>query len=152
MLRADSWSLEFWRQGAVWQGCDVNSGSGTDGERRKGSGRESGCSLFSLLLWQTMEEGEEDQRHTQDGERLMRSDTLSHVQLFCDPMDCRPPGSSVHWISQARILESVAIPFSRRSSQPRDCLLHLLHCRQILPAMQETPVQFLGWEDTLEKG
>ena len=77
---------------------------------------------------------------------------LNFVRVFCDPMNCSPLCSSVHWISQARILESVAIPFSRRSSQPRDCLLHLLHCRQILPAMQETPVQFLGWEDTLEKG
>ena len=35
-------------------------------------------------------------------------------------MDCGPPGSSVHWISQARILEWVSIPFSRGSSQPRD--------------------------------
>ena len=35
-------------------------------------------------------------------------------------MDCRPPGSSVHGISQARILEWVAISFSRGSSQPRD--------------------------------
>ena len=39
---------------------------------------------------------------------------------FCDPMDCSPPGSSVHGISLARILEWVAIPFSRGSSQPRD--------------------------------
>ena len=38
----------------------------------------------------------------------------------CDPMDCSPPGSSVHGILQARILEWVAIPFSRRSSWPRD--------------------------------
>ena len=37
-----------------------------------------------------------------------------------DPMDCSPPGSSVHGILQARIPEWVAIPFSRRSSQPRD--------------------------------
>ena len=37
-----------------------------------------------------------------------------------DPMDCSPPGSSVHGILQARILECVAIPFSRESSQPRD--------------------------------
>ena len=37
-----------------------------------------------------------------------------------DPMDCNPPGSYVHRISQARILEWVAIPFSRGSSQPRD--------------------------------
>ena len=37
-----------------------------------------------------------------------------------DPMDCNPPGSSVHGILQARILEWVAIPFSRGSSWPRD--------------------------------
>ena len=39
---------------------------------------------------------------------------------FCDPMDCSQPGSSVHGILQARILERVAIPFSRGSFQPRD--------------------------------
>ena len=39
---------------------------------------------------------------------------------LCDPMDCRPPGSSLHWISQARKLEWVAMPFSRASSWPRD--------------------------------
>ena len=38
---------------------------------------------------------------------------------LCDPMDSSPPGSSVHGISQARILEWVAISFSRGSSQPR---------------------------------
>ena len=38
----------------------------------------------------------------------------------CNPMDFSPPGSSVHEILQARILEWVAISFSRRSSQPRD--------------------------------
>ena len=38
---------------------------------------------------------------------------------LCDPMDCNPPGSSVHEIFQARILEWVAISFSRGSSQPR---------------------------------
>ena len=36
-----------------------------------------------------------------------------------DPMDCNPPGSSVHEILQARILAWVAIFFSRKSSQPR---------------------------------
>ena len=35
---------------------------------------------------------------------------------FCDPLDCSPAGSSVHGISQARILEWLAIPFSRGSS------------------------------------
>ena len=39
---------------------------------------------------------------------------------LCDCMDCSPPGSSVHGILQARILEGVAVSFSRGSSQPRD--------------------------------
>ena len=39
---------------------------------------------------------------------------------LCDPMDRSPPGSSVHGILQARILEWVAISFSGGSSQPRD--------------------------------
>ena len=39
---------------------------------------------------------------------------------LCDPMDCSPPGSSVHRILQARILEWVAMPSPRGSSQPRD--------------------------------
>ena len=39
---------------------------------------------------------------------------------LCDPLDCSLPGSSVHEIFQARILEWVAISFCRRSSQPRD--------------------------------
>ena len=39
---------------------------------------------------------------------------------LCNPVDCSLPGSSIHEILQARILEWVAIPFSRGSSQPRD--------------------------------
>ena len=39
---------------------------------------------------------------------------------LCDPLDCSPPGSSVHGIFQAGILEWVAISFSRGSSGPRD--------------------------------
>ena len=39
---------------------------------------------------------------------------------FCDPIDCHSPGSSVYWISQARILEWVAISSSRASSWPKD--------------------------------
>ena len=35
---------------------------------------------------------------------------------LCDPVDCSPPGSSIHGIHQARILEWVAVSFSRRSS------------------------------------
>ena len=41
---------------------------------------------------------------------------VSNSPTLCDPMDCSPAGSSVHGILQARILEWVAIPFSRGSS------------------------------------
>ena len=44
---------------------------------------------------------------------------LNHVRL-CNPMDYSPPGSSVHWILQARILEQVAISFSRECSWVRN--------------------------------
>ena len=48
---------------------------------------------------------------------------------LCDPKDCSPPGSSVHGISQARILEWAAIPLFRGSSRLRSnsCLLYLPH-------------------------
>ena len=39
---------------------------------------------------------------------------------LCDPMDCRPPGSSVHGILQVRVLEWVVMPSSRGSSWPID--------------------------------
>ena len=40
--------------------------------------------------------------------------------ILCDPVDCSPPGFSVHGILQARILEWVSVPSSRESSWPRD--------------------------------
>ena len=53
---------------------------------------------------------------------MMRKEVL--VAELCltlwDPIDCSPPGSSVHGVLQARTLEWVAIPFSRGSSWPRD--------------------------------
>ena len=45
--------------------------------------------------------------------------TQSRLTL-CDPMDCSLPGSSVHGIFQARVLEWVTVSFYRGSSQPRD--------------------------------
>ena len=49
----------------------------------------------------------------------MCAKSLSHVRL-CDRMDCSPPGSSFRGILQARILEWVAMPSSRRSFLSRD--------------------------------
>ena len=46
---------------------------------------------------------------------LGHAHTQSCLTVF-DPTDCSPPGSTVHGIPQARILERVAVPFSRGSS------------------------------------
>ena len=53
-------------------------------------------------------------------------------ELFCDSMDYSPPGSFVHGISQARILEWAAISFSRGSSWPRSQTSSSYINRQIL--------------------
>ena len=50
----------------------------------------------------------------------MRVQSLQSCPTLCNPMDCSPPGSSVHGILQARILERVAMAFSRGFSQVRD--------------------------------
>ena len=41
---------------------------------------------------------------------LFAVSSLNHIQLYCDPMDCSPPGSSVHGILLASMLEWIAIP------------------------------------------
>ena len=53
----------------------------------------------------------------------VRTKLLHLCPTLCDPMDGSPPGSSVHGILQVKILECIAIPFSRGSSQPRDQIL-----------------------------
>ena len=69
---------------------------------------ETMCTLFNLYLCEV--------------EVLVTQSCLT----LGNPTDCSLPGSSVHGIRQARILEWVAISFSRGSSQPRDrtCILH----------------------------
>ena len=103
---------------------------------------------------------------------------------LCDPIVCSPPGSSVQVIFQTRVLECIAISYSRGSSRPRDqiqvsCVFWLegrffttgspgkpyggfrVHLNSVpasliaqlvknLPAMRETWVGTLGWEDSLE--
>ena len=54
------------------------------------------------------------------GHVCMCAKSLQSCPTLWDTIDCSPPGSSVHGILQARILEWIAIPFSRGSSQPRD--------------------------------
>ena len=50
----------------------------------------------------------------------MKSEVAQSCPIFCNPKDCSLPGSSIHGIFKTRILEWVAISFSRRSSWPRD--------------------------------
>ena len=68
-------------------------------------------------------------RHTLQVKMLVTQSCLP----VCDPMACGPPGSSVHGISQARILEWVAIAFSRGSFQPRDWTRGSLNSSPIKP-------------------
>ena len=74
------------------------------------------------------------------------AELLQLCPTLCDPVDCSPPGSSVHGILQARILEWVAMPllqgiFPTQGSNPG-----LLHCRCILYHLshQESP-RILEW-------
>ena len=48
------------------------------------------------------------------------SEVAQSCPTLCDTMDCSLPGSSIHGIFQARVLEWVAISYSRGSSRPRD--------------------------------
>ena len=72
---------------------------------------------------------------------------------LCNPKNCSPPGSSVHGILQSRVLEWVAISFSRGSSQSRDPTPGLLHCKQFLYCLnhQVSPTRWWGggegWEE-----
>ena len=50
----------------------------------------------------------------------VKSEVTQSCPTLCDPMDCSPPGPSIHGIFQATVLEWVAISFSRGSSQPRN--------------------------------
>ena len=58
---------------------------------------------------------------------------------LCDLLECSLPGSSVHGILQARMLECVAISFSRRSSHPKDWT-----CISCVSCMDPLPVYHLG--------
>ena len=61
-----------------------------------------------------------------------RAKLLQLCLTLCNPMDCTLTGSSIHGILQARILEWVAIPFSRGIFPTQGSNLRLLHCKQIL--------------------
>ena len=72
---------------------------------------------------------------------------VTHLCLtLCDPMDCSPPRSSVHGILQTRILEWVAMPPSRASSQSRDWsqVSHIAGRFFTVWATREAPMKYIS--------
>ena len=77
--------------------------------------------------------------------------SLQSCPTLCDPMDCSSPGSSVHGILQARILEWVAVPSSRGSSPPRvwtrisyvSCIGRRVLLPRVSPGKPRLHIQFL---------
>ena len=75
----------------------------------------------SEILLDQKQERNFDPHHSRQTLKKLGEVSVSQSGLTpCDPVDCSPPGSSVHGIFQARILGWVAISFSRGASQPRN--------------------------------
>ena len=74
--------------------------------------------LFNLYAEYIMLNAELNE--SQAGIKIKWSEVAQSCLTLCNPVDCSPPGSSIHGILQARVLEWVAISFSRGSSWPRD--------------------------------
>ena len=70
----------------------------------------------------------------------MHAKALQSCPTLCNPMDCSPPGSFAQGILQARILEWVVMPSSRRSSWPREQT-----CVSAAPALQADSLQLSHW-------
>ena len=111
---SSKWKFALWgrelKSGALWKPRGVECS-----ERWKGGSRGKGH--MCTCAW-CMTELMYDRVQHSIMEQWVKS--LSHVQLFCDPMDNSLLGSSVHEIFQARVLECVAISFSRGSFQHGD--------------------------------
>ena len=105
------------------QEATVRTGHGTTDWFQIGKRVHQGC-ILSLCLFNLYAEyimRNAGLKEAQAGIKIAAATakSLQSCLTLCDPMDCSQPGSSVHGILQARILEWVAISFSRGSSQPR---------------------------------
>ena len=80
-----------------------------------------------------------------ESEKWSESKVAQSCLTLCDPMDCSLPGSSVHGIFQARVLEWIAVSFSRRSSRPRDRtqVSHIVDGRFTIWTTSEVPMSQL---------
>ena len=117
----------------------ASAGDATDASLIPGLGRSSGGGIGNALhnsclgtpmyrgTWQATVHGVakswtrlSNWTHTHASLTYQFSSVAQSCLTLCDSMECRPPGSSVHGIFQARILERVAMPSSRGSFRPRD--------------------------------
>ena len=88
-----------------WDFPSFSIESSTSWENPQSLGNRDGCSFYCQLVYIP---------------HLGESEIAQSCPTLCDPMDCSLPVSSVYGIFQARILEWVAISFSRGSSRPKD--------------------------------
>ena len=103
------------------RGCHITSNSAIRGPARPSSGSSSSQHLHPHLS----SDSSWSLRFISDAPPSpslwnVHAKPLQSCPTLCNPLDCGPPGSSVHGILQARILEWAAISFSRGSSGPRD--------------------------------
>ena len=110
----------------------------------------------AVVAWKPSSTANSEQKFPGDSDAADLAHNTQLCLALCDPMDCSPPGFSVHGILQARTLEWVAILFSRDLPDP-GIEPRCLHCRQILYHLSyrevlltwtslETP---LAWTDCL---
>ena len=79
--------------------------------------RHNDCWPVKLDPWLLVQLLEQNTRFIGD---CVHAKLLQSCLTLCDPMDCSPPGSSIHGILQAKILEWVAVPSSSGCSWPSD--------------------------------
>ena len=94
-------------------------------------------SCHAQMLWEAFHEASLvlQQPHQLPMHACVHAKWLQSCLTLCKPMDCSLPGSSVHGILQARILEWVVMPSSRGSSRPRD---QSYVCKQLPVAMAKS--------------
>ena len=77
------------------------------------------CNTIMVETWQyALVKSQRNKKSEPSYKLSMSTKSLQSCPTLCTPMDCSPPGSSVHGILQARILEGV-FPSSRGSNRPR---------------------------------
>ena len=141
----------FWWRKGQWEGkaCTVHSFSGGGWVAEPSGLGELGWSV-RLRFWC---------RSCTDAIGSSCCSVAKSSPILCDPMDCNLPDSSVHRISQERILNWLAISFSRGSSRPRDwthvfcigrhILYHWVTWEAPLATVAVPAVKLSSWQHTV---